>query len=360
MRVLFDVTHPAHVHLFKHAIKELESKGHEVLVTSREKDLTTDLLDAYEIAHSPISVKGENTISLITEWMTREVRMISTVRSFNPDVIVSRLNPTAAHASVIARCPSIVFDDSEIVRFARKITHPFADVVCTPANFDRELGNQQKRYEGFHELAYLHPDRFTPDPDALREYGVEPEDHYAVLRFVSWDAHHDITDEGLSYETKQEIIDKLAQEGDVYITSEMELPAEFEEYRLPIPPELVHQLLFYANIYTGDSQTMATEAAILGTPAVRSNTFAMDDDMSNFVRLESEYELLYSTDDEEEAIEIINDVLTTPNLKAKWNRRREALISDTIDVTEYLLDVIYNETVNDSNASSSWIKKEGA
>ena len=344
MRVLFDVSHPAHVHLFKYAIKELETSGHEVAVTSREKDLTTDLLDAYGIDHTPISEKGDSKVSLLTEWVGREVRMFSKVLSFDPDVIVSRLNPPAAHASLIGRCPSVVFDDSEIVQFAGKITHPFADRICTPANFKRNLSDRQERYDGFHELAYLHPNRFEPDSETLEEYGIAPEKTYSVLRFVSWGAHHDVAHQGFSKAAKAELVSTLSDYGEVYITSESELPPEFEPYRIPIPPAEIHHLLYYADLYIGDSQTMATESAVLGTPSIRSNTFAGDNDMSNFVDLEERYELLRSTTDEDEAISTAQNWIADSELQSEWKKRRQDLLKDTIDVTEYIVEQIHEES----------------
>lgn len=340
MRVLFDVSHPAHVHLFRHAIKQLSSDGHQIAVTSREKDLTTDLLDAYDIEHTPISTKGEGMVSLAVEWMIREARMMRVAVSFEPDVIVSRLNPPAVHASMSARCPSIVFDDSEVVRFAGKITHPFADVICTPANFDRDLGPKQRRYEGFHELAYLHPNRFEPKRSLLTNNGINPDESYSVLRFVSWGAHHDIAHQGFSTAAKRDLVSGLSDNGEVYITSERKLPEEFEPYRIPIPPQHIHQLLYFANLYVGDSQTMATEAAVLGTPSIRSNTFTKGDDMSNFVNLEENYGLLRSIENEDEAVATAINWIETPELQEKWDDRREQLFVDTIDVTEYIIEQI--------------------
>jgi len=340
MHVLFDVSHPAHVHLFRNAIDSLEADGHETTVLSRRKDITTDLLDAYDIDHKVLSAKGHGATALAIEWFFREGKTIREVLRASPDVIVSRLNPPAAHAATLVRCPSIVFDDSERAVLPARITHPFADFICTPERFSRDLGEKQRRYKGFHELAYLHPDRFTPDPEVLREHNIDPDEHYAVLRFVSWGAHHDVNQQGLSREAKGELVEMLSRRGDIYITAEDELPEKFEEHRLPIPPEKVHQLVYHADMYVGDSQTMATEAAILGTPAVRCNSFAGEDDMSNFVMLESEYELLTSTDDERKALATVEEYLERPNLQQEWKEKQKRLAEDMIDVTSFMRDLI--------------------
>lgn len=47
MRLLVDIGHPAHVHLFKNFMWEMERKGHEVLITATEKDIALKLLDNY-------------------------------------------------------------------------------------------------------------------------------------------------------------------------------------------------------------------------------------------------------------------------------------------------------------------------
>jgi hypothetical protein len=342
MRVLVDVSHPAHVHLFRNAIEQLQAAGHTVCVTSREKDVTTTLLDAYGIAHVPLSAKSESKLGLLTEWGRRELRMLSVARAFDPDVVVSRLNPPATHAAAVLGCPSVVFDDSEVVRFAGRITHPFADVICTPTGYQRDLGEKQRRYDGFHELAYLHPDRFSPDADRLSQAGVDPAETYAVVRFVSWGAHHDVGQQGLSRAGKRKLVDTLAEHGSVYIASESPLPSEFEPYRLPVEPDAFHDLLAFADLYVGDSQTTAVEAGVLGTPAVRTNSF-VGDGMGNFLELEAEYDLLRSLDDERDAIAEAERLLGDRDAPDRWADRRQQLVAEKIDVTQFVVDTVLAE-----------------
>jgi len=341
MNVHFEVGHPAHVHLFKHAVSELHRRGHETLVTAREKEVTTELLDAYDIDYRVLSEQGETAPRLLLEWTLRELKLVHAIRQFDSDVVVSHLSPVAAQAARFTRTPSVTFTDDEVAtRSLSKLTIPFTSRVCTPACFEMDFGAKHRRYDGYHELAYLHPDRYEPDPEALRTHGVAVEEPYYILRFVSWAAHHDVGESGISRAGKRELVDYLSDHGQVYITSESPLPSAFEDYRLPVPPELIHDLLFYADGYIGDSQTMAIEAGVLGTPAIRTNSFVGNADLSTFRELES-HGLVYNLTDEAAAIEKLRTFVEAPDTAAKWERRRSQLLAEREDVT----DVVVEETL---------------
>jgi predicted glycosyltransferase len=341
MKVAFDIGHPAQAHLFRNAITELTDQGAEVTVLSREKEITTALLDAYGIEHTPLS-SNEGRFGgfpgLAIEWGQRSLRVVSALRAADPDVVVSHVNPPAVYASLLVGAESIVFTDVEVTPMVSNVTYPIADVICTPENFGHDIGSNQVRYNGFHELAYLHPDRFEPDPGRLVNHGVDVDQPYSVLRFVGWDAYHDVGQAGISTATKRELIERLSEHGPVYITSEADLPPDLQRYQLPVPPELAHDLLAHANLYVGDSQAMAAESAVLGTPALRLNTFVGDDDMSKFVELEDDYGLLFSIEDESELVDRA-EALTTED-RAAWRSKRDALIADKIDVTGFMLEQI--------------------
>jgi predicted glycosyltransferase len=339
-RILFDVTHPAHVHLFRHAIRELVARGHVVAITSREKDVTTDLLDAYQLPHRPLSTRGDGLLALGAEWCQREVRLFRVARRFDPDVIVSRLNPAAAHVSALLGCRSVVFHDTELAGGLARVTLPFVDVICTPERFDGSYPGRQVRYPGYHELAYLHPSRFTPDPDRLAALGIDVDEPYSVIRLVSTRSHHDLGAEGVSPQLARDLVSRLAAHGDVHITSEVPLAPDLERYRTTVPPEAIHDLLAFADLFVGDSGTMAAEAAVLGTPTVRLAPHARS--LSNITELE-DYGLLRNARDGEELLDTVDDLLSTPDLSETWHRRRARLLEDKIDVTDFLVDVVVGD-----------------
>ena len=345
MKIVVTIQHPAHVHFYRHAIVHLERGGHEVHVFARENDLAVPLLRAYDIDHEVLAGPQRSLLGLAAVQFSYELRLLRRARRIDPDVMTAIGGVAVSHVAPLVGARSVVFIDNEGITSHRLMT-PFADVVATPANHEADYGATHLRYDGFQELAYLHPDRFEPAPDRLLEHGVDPEERYFFLRFKTWDALHDVGEAGLTPSTKRELVSMLDELGTVYISSSEPLPPDLREHRSPVPPTLVHDLCYHADLYAGDSGTMATEAALLGTPAVRLQSFAADadSDMSNFVRLEAEYDLLRSTADEREAIDIVRELATDPDATARWSRRRDRLLAETVDVTPYVVDVLTDGT----------------
>ncbi len=344
LRVLFDVSHPSHVHLFKHAITALDREGHEVVVTSREKEITTDLLDAYGIEHRPISKQRTSKLFLVPEWVIREYKLVQIARTFEPDVVVSHFNPCAAHAAHLSGARSLVFNDDEIATdVAGRITCPFTTYVYTPRAFSEDLGPKHRRYDGYHELAYLHPNRFDPSAEILGSNGVDPESRFFVMRFDSWEGHYDVGGSGFSAPAKRELISYLSDHGDVYLSTDCPLPDDVDAQELPVPPEHAHHLLAFADLYVGDSQKMAVEAGLLGTPSVRSKLFGSTNTLGHLAELESEYSLVLSFGTEDEAVVNAKNLAVDPMASERWAERREQMLADTIDVTAFMIETIYQQ-----------------
>lgn len=243
-----------------------------------------------------------------------------------------------AHVSRLSRVKSIVFDDDDdaVQPMITRFVNPYATVLVSP---DSLIGRRKRKdtlfYPGFHELAYLHPNWFVPDPTVLEEIGLSKRDRFVIMRFNAFKAHHDTGSKGLSLTQKLRIIDRLASFGKIFITSERELEKELMRYQLSIHPEKIHSLMYYANLFVGDSQTMTTEAAMLGIPSLRCNSFAGR--IANLEVLEHRYGLTYGyTPDREDALmKKLDDLIGNQDLKKEWRNRRYRMLSDKIDVTAF-------------------------
>ncbi|MGZ4847872.1 MAG: hypothetical protein ACXV2D_00005, partial [Halobacteriota archaeon] len=82
---------------------------------------------------------------------------------------------------------------------------------------------------------------------------------------------------------------------------------------------------------------MATEAALLGTPTVRSNSFIGDRDMGNFVELEQRYGLVFNYREPYKATEKAVELVHEPDVKQRWKEKRERLLNETIDITAFMV-----------------------
>ena len=338
MKILINIGHPAHVHLFKNLINNLERDGHIIKIVTRDKDVTLKLLDAYGLRYEVMSGYYNTMMGKMYDFVKTELKLLRIAVKVTPDMLIAVGDPYVAHVGKLIRKPSIVFTDTEHAKLANNLTFPFATVICTPSCFKKDLGKKQVRYNGYHELAYLHPNYFTPDPSVLEDVGLSEADEFIIIRFVAWDASHDIGQSGISNEMRVEYISKLEQYGRVCISSEMKLGKDFEKYKLKIAPEKFHSLLSYAQLYIGEGGTMATEAGILGVPSVYVSSLVGT--MGNFDELEKGYGLMYSFQDSKSALDMALELLEDENTKSKWRKKREKLFSEKMDVTKFMTEFI--------------------
>ncbi|MFP8953654.1 DUF354 domain-containing protein [Natrialbaceae archaeon A-arb3/5] len=332
MRVVVTIQHPGHVHFFRNAIAELESRGHEIHVFAREKGVAVDLLEAYDIEHEVLAGGADSMLSLAAVQAAYETHLLRRVRRIDPDVITAIGGVAAAHVATALRTRCLVFYDTEHATLITKLGYPFADVVCTPSCYRGDIGSKQVTYSGYHELAYLHPDLFDPDPSTLEAVGLAPDETFAVVRLSNWNATHDVGHGGV--DEPREVIERLEAAGaTVLLTAEGEPPADLASYQLTTPPERMHDLLAYADVVVGEGATTAAEAAVLGTPAVYVNSLSL-----GYTDELEEYGLLYSFNDDdrhERALETAVSIVESD--AGVWERRREQLLGERIDVTSFVV-----------------------
>lgn len=342
MKILVDVSHPAHVHQFKNFIWNLQKNGHEIKITARKKDVILDLLNSYNLDFKYVGQTRHGLFSKALEALKVEKNIYHVSKAFNPDILIGGSgNFYIPHVSRLLGKKSIIFEDSEPDSSIYLLIEPFVSTLCTPIGFNTKLNPRKHiRYNGFKELAYLHPKYFKPDASVLDDLGIKNNEKFTLFRFVAWRAGHDIGHKGLSMDCKLKFIDKMLEYGKVFITSESTLPHKLEKYRITIPAHRIHDALFYAQLFISDSQTMTTEAGILGTPAIRSNSFVGT--MSNFEELENSYGLIYSFKNPAQAFQKALELIREKDLKEIWESKRRKLLDEKIDVTDFMVNLVEN------------------
>ena len=311
--------------------------GHEIIITAREKDVAVELLDDYEINYHLLSKQGRG-ITLAIELLQRTWRLLEVVRAEKPDAMVGIMGPCIALAGRLTGTPAVVFYDTEFARQTNWFTYPLAHSVCTPDCYQGKVRGNHVTYAGYHELAYLHPRRFKPDPARIILFGLDTQEPYSLLRFVSWEAVHDVNEKGLTLSQKRALIKELSSHGRVVISSEKDLPEEFKSFRLRGPVSDIHHVLAHAEMIIGESATMASEAAVLGVPAVFIATTGrgyIDDQQERYGLVE------YFTEDRfDEAMTSIKARFAAGSPRALGAVARKQLLTEKIDVTEWMVDYI--------------------
>lgn len=339
MKILVGVSHPKHVLIFKNVVSNLIERGHEIKIVAVEKEITEYLLNRFNMPHTTIGKnqpKFHRKLLGLPKW---EYLTYKIAKEFKPDIFVGRALPHLAHVSMLLNKPFIIFEDTEIARLLHKITVPFASSIVTPECYRGDFGKKHLHFNGYFELAYLHSNNFMPDPRVLDDVGLNKNDTFTILRFVAWGASHDVGQHGIK--NKKELVEELEKYGRVFITSETPLPEELEKYRISIPPEEFHSLLYYAALYVGDGGTTASEAAVLGTPAVFISTV-----VSGYLYDEEKYGLVHVFSDpktgEKEGVRKALELLKDDSLKNDAQEKREKLLNGTIDVTSFMSWFIEN------------------
>jgi uncharacterized protein len=345
MRILIDITHPAHLHFFRNAIFLLKEQGHDVKLTGRDKDILNELADQYGLELEMFGVFKPGIFNLAAELIGRWWRLYGIVRRWKPDRILSIAGTYSSPVGWVTGTPVHIFYDTENATLSNLLAYPFATCIHVPECYNKKIRWPHRRYAGYHELAYLDPNYFTPDPAVLDELKVRRDENYVLIRFVGWGAAHDIGHKGITRAMKQKAVEEFSRHARIFITSESPLPPDLEKYRFPLPSSRIHDAMAFAALLYGESATMASEAAILGTPAIY-----LDDEGRGYTdEQEKKYGLLFnyseSLDDQKASIEKGVELLTSGEAREKWKKRRGTLLRNTIDVTDY---IIYVTTMKNS------------
>ena len=335
MRIIVDILHPAHSHFFRNFIKEMKKKGHEILITARKKDVALELLREDGFDFKVISELKKGGLGLLKEFVSRTYKLYKIARRFKPDVLVGVMGPSITVVGKLLGIPAIVFYNNENAKMTNFFAYPLANAVCTSSSYCAKVNGRHITYPGYHELAYLHPKRFKPNKETLKKLRISAGEKYILVRFVSFQASHDVGEKGLS--NKRKVVEVLGRYGRVYITSETGLPEDLKRYVLRIKDKKdIFDVINYATLVFGEGATIASEAAMLGVPAVFVNSLQL----GYLKELEKDYGLVYNFKRQEPGLQKAVELLESKKLKEKHQKAREKMLRGKIDVTEWMVEFV--------------------
>ncbi len=353
LRILIYLAHPAQYHFFKYIVKNLREKGHIIKYLIRTKDILEDLLleDNQEYLNILPRGRKSNILGIFWGLIKREFAMVPIIKSFKPNILMGS-EATTAHLGKLFNIPvfTILEDDYDVIPLLSKTTFPFTKYILAPEICNCGKWNYKKiSYNGYMKLSYLHPDYFKPR--------LVSEKKYILIRLSKLDAHHDKKIKGINKHILKEII-KISRENsfDIKITSEKPLESEFQEYLIKPKSTQIHDYLYNASIFISDSQSMSVESSILGTPSIRYSSFVGR--ISVLEELEHKYKLTFGINphDSNELFITLDSLIKTKNLKQIFHERRDLMLRDKINVTEFFTWLIdeYPESIEKIKLNPSY------
>jgi len=346
MKVLIHLAHPAHFHLFKNVIRELINNNKIVVITYNEKDVLEQLINNSEyksISRKLRSRKNiDNKFDLLFQFLEKIISLFKIIKSERPNIVVG--------TSIIISLASKPFgirniivneDDFDIIEKTANLGYRFAtNIVCPEVCRTGKWDYKCIKLNSYHELSYLHPNNFTPNKEIVKKYINDADHPYFILRFAKLAAHHDDGIKGIGDNLALEIISKLEEHGKVYITTERDIGKQLNNYRLTVNPLDMHHILAYTKLYIGDSQTMAAEAGVLGTPFIRINDFVGK--ISYLDELENHYELGWGIkpNDPDKIMKVIDTILLQDDFYDEIQKKRVRMLNEKVDYSVFLSKLI--------------------
>ena len=340
MRVLFYFGHPAQYLFVRATIKRLLNKAEfEVEILIKTKDVLEDLLKADGLPYTNIlpQERGRSKFQIGWSLIRREIRMLPILLKKRPDLMIS----TDASVAQLGRllnidCISITEDDYDVIKTLGDLTYPFTDTILCPEVCDvGKWGKKKTGYKGYMKLGYLHPNVFKAKDSVRDKYSLPK--NYVIIRLAKLTAHHDFGIKGIDQTLLSQVLNIIEENGlQPLISSEGQIHPDLKQYELKIEPKDMHDILALSKLLICDSQSMSVEAAMLGVPSIRYSDFAGK--ISVLEELEHVYGLSYGikVGDEESVKNKVSEILSLENSSQHYQDKRKKMLSEKIDVTEFL------------------------
>jgi uncharacterized protein len=277
VKIWFDADNGPHVLIMKPLVRELERRGHTVLVTARDRTRTLELLTLYGIAHRRVGgVYGRGLWNKVRGTLGRAAALTAAMRGSGCAISFGHGSRALPVASRLLGIPSVTMYDYEWVD--PRLFNLLCRTILLPEVIDRQrcrqAGIRADRVVGFpgcKEELYLADAPLDPQPVAA-DLGLRADAVKVLLRPPATDAHYHNPEAEVIL---QAVLARLAGRRDldlVYLARDRAQTDWLAPHDLPrvIIPERVYDgpsLIAAMDLVISGGGTMTREAAVLGIPA---------------------------------------------------------------------------------------------
>lgn len=274
MRIWFDISNSPHVNMFYKLIRELESEGHTVVITSRPLANTIALLEQKGLKHTVIGDHyGKDLVKKVFGYPIRVMQLRNFLKDKDIDLAISQ---SSFHSPLVARLlgiPSIYTNDNEHA-MGNQPSFFFATKILIPENLPikRVLKNgispkKVIQYPGVKEGIYLwskgeeiHEKRKHIVSDKIKIY-IRPEPQTAQY----YKGKKDFLDETILALQEKYSITILPRDTNQY---NHYMQPRFASSHVPPKPISFDAIAADCTIFIGAGGSMTRELAILGIPTI--------------------------------------------------------------------------------------------
>lgn len=271
---------PKQALLYSYVHDSLKKKDFNVIVTTREHELTSKILKNYG-ARSVVVGKygGKELSSKLYASLNRQGGLFSFFKTLNVNLLVhsSFTSPDSCRVAFGLGVPIVALTDSPHSDKVNRLTLPLAETIIVPSCIENKIRryvispSRLITFDGVFEVIWCA--NFKPSLKPLRILSIEPY-NYCIIRPAEVKASY------YDYDISQDVFLKMAVKISEHITVvyypryrdqaliARKLAEKIPNIKVLEDPIDMQSLEKYASCVLTGGSTMAQEAAILGTPSI--------------------------------------------------------------------------------------------
>ena len=266
-KVIVGINHYPHVNIFKNLINRLISSGHEVQIVAINRVGLIDLIsDEIFEPHFIYGSHKKSFISKVIEILKRNLRLLFYLRKSKYDVLISMGGISFAQVSKLLSLESVIISDDEEYGPSFYNYKYLATTLLLPESLSSK-GSNIRKFAGFKELAYLHPNYLKLNKDVLRNYGLF-ENKYVFMRLTDNCSLNYKENDLINFIKYSNFLIKKGYK--VLISIENPLHKKYFANCIILgkPDKDYHSLIYFSLMSLSSGDSVARESALLGVPAI--------------------------------------------------------------------------------------------
>lgn len=329
--IWFDLVTPKSVMFFKPVIKALQKRGRKVLITAREGQGYSEVVELLKLHNMEFvnrgSFGGANLNDKLKASIHRQLELMEFVEKEGAKKLVCLCSVDANRVAFGLGMPIINFYDIPLsdctTNFKKalpqaRLTLPLSNKAFRPFMVPNEIfarfgleDDQIFEYKFLDVVAWLHD--FKPSREfyeqTLVECGLDPKKQTIVIREEEYKASYVMKKYPFLYDGLKILKDKIDANFLIIPRYEPETVAEMLPFCTVLKEKIVVQhLLAYCDLFIGGGGTLNSEACYFGTPTISTRSF-----VSHYDKFLIDEGLMLKADNADEVVELAQKYIGKPN-----------------------------------------------